>query len=66
MGSAQLDILQLGPRVTRGHSWADDVAEEAVIFLIYSLASLGGSVISTAWLFVIDGCQVDCGQPIFL
>lgn len=41
-------------------------AKQAVIFLIYSLATPGSSVISTACLFVFDGCQMDCGQTILL
>lgn len=40
--------------------------KQAVRFLIYSLATPGSLVISTACLFVFDGCQVDCGQAIWL
>ena len=66
VGDTQLHVSAVKTETTRGLAWATWCAEEAVMGLVYSLATPGSSVISTACLFVFDGCQVDCGQTIFL
>lgn len=58
--------MQLRARTTRALPEPGDTVKEAIIFLIYSLATPGNSVISTACLFIFDGCQVDCSQTIWL